>query len=70
MRDHTGRSPIDADSPFAAACATCLLVGLPATAAENAAENQALHVLNRLAFGPSVGLRAAVILGSPDFMRH
>jgi hypothetical protein len=56
--------------PFAAAFATCLLVGLPAIAAENAADTQALRVLNRLAFGPSVGLRAAVIFGSPDFMRH
>jgi hypothetical protein len=71
MRDHTRRSPIDADSPFGAACATYRLVGLPASAAENAAENQVLHVLNRLPFEETpVGLRAAVIPGSPDFMRH
>jgi uncharacterized protein (DUF1800 family) len=39
--------------PLAAAFATYLLVGLPASAAENAAEKEALHVLNRLAFGPT-----------------
>jgi uncharacterized protein (DUF1800 family) len=39
---------------LAAAFAMCLLVGLPASAAENAAEKEALHVLNRLAFGPTV----------------
>jgi uncharacterized protein (DUF1800 family) len=39
---------------LAAACATFFLVGLPTSSAENAAENQALHVLNRLALGPTV----------------
>jgi uncharacterized protein (DUF1800 family) len=40
--------------PVAAACVICLLVNLPAGAAEKASESQALHLLNRLAFGPTV----------------
>jgi uncharacterized protein (DUF1800 family) len=39
---------------LAAVFATCLLVAVPASAAENGAETQALHLLNRLAFGPTV----------------
>jgi hypothetical protein len=40
--------------PFAPVLAICLLVNLPAGAAEKAAEDQDLHLLNRLAFGPTV----------------
>ena len=54
---------------LAAACATYLLVGLPASAAENAAENQALLVLNRLAFGPTVeDLRHIEAIGADRYI--
>ncbi len=39
---------------LAAVFATCLLVNLPVSAAENVPDGQPLHLLNRLAFGPSV----------------
>jgi uncharacterized protein (DUF1800 family) len=54
---------------LAAACATYLLVGLPASSAENAVENQALHVLNRLAFGPTVeDLRHVEAIGADRYI--
>ena len=54
---------------LAAVVATCLLVSPLATAAEKLAERQAVHLLNRLAFGPTIeDLRHIEVVGADRFI--